>query len=97
MKTKILRSLIAGGMLCGGVAANAAEPLQLSEAQMDSVSAGAQNSWATGTASSLVGTAYARSSTYAYSSGPVRITRASALSVATGIGSSATASAGSSF
>lgn len=97
MKTKILRCLLAGGMLCAGTIAGAAEPLQLSEAQMDSVSAGAQNSWATGTASALVGTAYARSSTSAYSSGPVRTTRASALSVATGIGASATASAGSSF
>lgn len=94
---KIFKSLVAGGVLCAAGIAGAAEPVQLTEAQMDSVSAAGQRSWATGSASSLFGTAYARTDTYAVQAGPVRITRASALSVATGFGSSATASAGSAF
>lgn len=97
MKKTAWASAVAGVLISAASLASAAEPLQLTESQMDGVSAGAQMSYSTGTASALIGTAYSRSSTSAVASGPVRITRASTLSLATGFGVTATSSAGSTF
>lgn len=97
MKKKALASAIAAGLLCAAGLASAAEPMQLTESQMDSVSAGGQSSVAYGTASAWYGTAYVKVSTSAYQNGGLRTTRASALSVATGFGASAHSSAASTF
>lgn len=97
MHKKAIISVLTGTMMSIAGVASAAEPMQLSEAQMDSVSAGVQQSVATGSASAVLGTAFAGARTAAFASGPVRITTASALGVALGVGAGATTSAGSSF
>lgn len=96
MKRMLITATLTGALLSAG-AAGAAPPLQLTDEQMDSVAAAGQSSVAAGYASALVGTAYVKANTSAYSNGPVRITRASALSVATGVGARASASAASTF
>ncbi|WP_147376936.1 hypothetical protein [Noviherbaspirillum saxi] len=96
MLKKAFLPMLMGSLFSVSDLACAVEPMQLTESQMDTVSAG-QTSAAVGSASSLFGTAHVRATTYAYSGGSVRITRAGALSVATGFGSLASASAGSSF
>jgi len=97
MKEKSFAFALTAAMLALSGAAGAAEPIQLSEAQMDAVSAGVQRSTAAATASARIGTASARASTSAYASGPVRITQASALGVALGFGATANAVAGSTY
>lgn len=94
-KNNFAPALVASLFFASGLA-SAAEPMQLTDSQMDAVSAG-QWSVASGSAFSWYGTASSQATTSAYSRGPVRITSASAIGVAIGFGSGATAAAGSSF
>lgn len=71
--------------------------VSLSDSQMEAVSAGAQFSFAAGSASTWFGIARSNSSAGTYSSGPFRTTTASSLNFAIGVQTSADASAGSSF
>jgi hypothetical protein len=96
MKTNAFTPVLAVGLVLVAGLASASEPMQLTESQMDAVSAG-QVSVASGSALSWYGTASSQATTSAFSQWPVRITNASAISVATGFGARATASAGSSF
>lgn len=96
MNKKVIISVLTGTLMSVAGLAGAAEPVQLSETQMDSVSAG-QQSAAAGSASALLGTAFVGVTTTAFESGPVRITSASALGVALGTGSQATTVAESTF
>ena len=97
MKEKSFSFALALAMLALSGVAAASEPVQLSEAQMDSVSAGVQSSTAAATAAARFGTASASARTSAFVSGPVRITQASALGVALGFGATANAVAGSTY
>ena len=96
MKKNTFTPMLAAALICAAGLASAAEPMQLTESQMDAVSAG-QVSVASGSALSWYGTASSQATTSAYSRWPVRVTSASAISVATGFGSLATASASSTF
>jgi hypothetical protein len=95
-KTRFL-STLAALLLAAGAAstAGAAEPLQLSDAQLDLVAAGVQSSIATSSASAVLGLASTQASTFALSAGPVRMTQASATGLALGFGATANAAAGS--
>jgi hypothetical protein len=90
-------STFAGLMLAAGVCstAGAAEPLLLSDEQLDAVAAGLQSSTATSSASAVLGLASARASTFGISAGPVRMTQASGMALALGTGATANATAGS--
>lgn len=78
-------------------AVGAAEPLRLSDSQMDSVAAGVQTSYAGGSASAWYGIVRSWSQASTASSGPVHYTTASSLNFAIGTGTTATAYAGSTF
>lgn len=91
---------LGGGAAIAGETSTSQEPVQLSvqlsDSQMDRVSAG-QQSWAFGSASALYGTVRSTSRSSAISAGPLRYTSASNSSYAFGFGTSANAEAGSSF
>lgn len=101
MKKKISACLFAL-LALGGTAAVAADldaargPVQLSESQMDRVTAG-QYSWATGSASALSGIIRSSSRTTAVGAGPLRFTSATNSSFAFGFGTDANAQAESGF
>lgn len=97
MKRNAPPSVFAASLLALASAANAAEPMPLSDTQMDSVTAGALSSTATSAASVAAGTVFVRASTSTYFSGPYRSTQASALGVALGTGASANASTHSAY
>ncbi|RJF92502.1 hypothetical protein [Noviherbaspirillum saxi] len=97
---KVLTTIAASTLMSLGGLASAAEPVQLSDSQMDSVAAG-QTSIATTSGFALIGTVAsgADTSTYArYRWGSVtKVTTASSASLASGVFVATTASAGSSF
>lgn len=87
---------LGGGAAYAGEASTVQEPMQLSENQLDRISAG-QQSWAFGSASALYGSIGSSSRSSAIAAGPLRYTSASNSSYAFGFGTSANAKAGSSF
>lgn len=97
MKTDLLRMGLTGLLLCAAAAASAAEPVTLTDKQMDSVSAGYQRSYSDASASALFGFATTASQTTAYSNGPVSLTSSTSTGLAGGIGASAGAGAGTVF
>jgi hypothetical protein len=95
MKSKIMTSVIAGLLLaCAGLA-NAAEPVALTDSQMDSVAAGATFAVAGATASALYGFAASAATTRSISFGLLDASSATAAGVAFGIGARTSAFAAS--
>lgn len=97
MKSTLLRAAVTGLLLGAASVASAAEPVTLTDRQMDSVSAGYQRSYSSASASALAGFATAGSQTTAFSNGPVKVTGSTSAGVAAGIGAGATANAGTVF
>lgn len=96
--TPCLLRVVLSGVLLGAVGvASAAGPEILTDKQMDSVSAGFQQSYSSAAASALLGFATTVSQTTAFSSGPVTLTGSTSAGVAAGIGAGALAGAGTIF
>lgn len=98
---KTITTLAAGLLMSAAGLASAAEPVQLSDSDMDKVAAGAMQSVATTSGFALFGTVASGAETGAYvrySWGSVtKKTYASSATISSGILVTATASAGSSF
>ncbi|MGV8899418.1 MAG: hypothetical protein ACOH2B_09295 [Burkholderiaceae bacterium] len=96
MKAKLIPTALGGLLLaCAGVA-SAAEPLMLSDSQMDAVSAGAQVSISYANASALIGVATAGTTTNATKFGYwYKSTSASGAALAIGYKVQATSASGS--
>ena len=97
---KILVAIAAGGLMSLGGLASAAEPVQLTDNQMDSVAAG-QASWAFTRGSAEIGVVASGAETRSFervtATSTIRVTSASAATIASGIDVHASAAAGSSF
>jgi len=93
---KTLAAIAAGALLSIGGFASAAEPMQLTDNQMDTISAG-QSSWASSGGHAIFGVVAtgADSSSASYFHGAVKVTNASTATIALGFGVGAGASAGS--
>lgn len=98
---KTLTALAAGILMSAGGLASAAEPVQLTDSQMDNVAAGGMESIATTSGFALFGTVASGAETGAvvrYTWGSVtKRTYASSATISSGLLVTATASAGSSF
>lgn len=98
---KTLTALAAGVLLSAGGVASAAEPVQLSDSQMDTVAAGGMESVATTSGFALIGTVASGAETGAYArytwGSVTKKTYASSATIASGVLVVSTASAGSSF
>lgn len=98
---KTLTAIAAGVLLSAGGLASAAEPVQLTDSQMDNVAAGGMQSLATTSGFALFGTVASGAETGAivkYRWGSVtKATYASSATISTGVLVTATATAGSSF
>lgn len=93
----LLRVALGGLLCCAAGVASAAEPVTLTDQQMDGVSAGSQQSYSSAFASALLGFATTASQTNAFSSGLIKWTGATSTGVAAGFGAGALAGAGTIF
>jgi hypothetical protein len=82
---KVTGSLVAGLLLAGAGLANAAEPVALTDSQMDSVAAGAIGSISFGASAALLGFAASASTTSAVVTATSYTTSASSAALAAGL------------